>query len=150
MNLINRNANFLYPTVETPNDIFNYLAIINNVEFFETDLNGVVLNEIKQNYFFVNKLDLASPRVNTPEIKYDGFLFVGIPNDHGTDVDGQQGLYLNITEALMSKSFILKLKNLIACDFEVVFNNVRPLYNTTKYTKATNTTGVEISYSIWI
>jgi len=150
MNLINRNTNYILPEIKTPKDIWQYIASFNNIEFYETDINGVVLNTIFQNFFFVDKLEVATPRINTNEIKYDGFLFIGIPNDHGIDVDGLAGLYANVVESLMAKNYINSLKNYIKCDYEVQFNNIKPLYNTTKYTKSTNTTGVEISYSIWI
>lgn len=150
MNLINRNVNFVYPEIKTPKDLWQYIASFNDLEFYETDINGVVVNTIFQNYFFVDKLDLATPIQNQNEFKYDGFLFIGIPTDHGIDVDGNAGLFLNIVESLMAKDFLKQLRNLISCDYQIVFNNIRPLYNTTKYTKATNTTGIEISYSIWI
>lgn len=150
MNLTIRNSTFVYPEIKTPKNIFEYIAKFNKFEFYETDINGVVLNSIFQNYFFVNKTELATPIQNENEFRYDGFLFVGIPNDHGTDVDGNDGLYQNVMQILLSKDYLVGLKNLISCDFKVIFNNIRPLYNTTKYTKSTNTTGIEISYSIWI
>lgn len=151
MNLVNRNDSFIYPEIiNTPSDIFVYIALFNNFQYFETDLNGVVVNNILQNYFFVNKTELATPRKFTNEIQYNGFLYIGLPNDPGTDVDGEAGIFKNVVESMLSKSFLKQFQNLISCSFEVEFNNIRPLYNTNKYTLATITSGIEIQYTIWI
>jgi hypothetical protein len=153
MILIPADTNFQYNAVDTSSDIFKAIAIYNSINFYETDLNGVVSNEIPNQYFFIDRIDLASPRINTNEIRYDGLLFIGKPSEHGTDVNNSTfdiGQYESIVKNLLTKSFIKTLELYVKCSFEIVINNVRPLYNSVKFTKSTNTTGVEISYSIWI
>lgn len=137
------------PTISDANDLFKYIAAYNEMNFYETDVNGVVINEIPYGYFFIDRLDLVTPTfTNNKEFKYDGFLFVGIPSEAGEDVDNSQ--FQNIIKELVSKEFIATVRQYIACDFQFIINNIRPLYNSNKYTKATNTTGIEINYSIWI
>jgi len=153
MILIPADTNFQYNAVDTSSDIFKAIAIYNSINFYETDLNGVVSNEIPNQYFFIDRIDLASPRINTNEIRYDGLLFIGKPSEHGIDVNNSTfdiGQYESIVKNLLTKSFIKTLELYVKCSFEIVINNVRPLYNSVKFTKSTNTTGVEISYSIWI
>jgi hypothetical protein len=141
---------FDLPEINNANDLFNYLADYNDFKFYETDLNGVVPNEIPYGYFMVNKLDLISPVLSTQELKNDGFLFIGIPSEIGTDIDGSVGQFDNVIKDLISKSFLKLLPRYINCKYQFQINNVRPLYNTVKYTKATNCTGIEINYSLWI
>lgn len=146
---------FILPAAETPSDIFAYLATYNGFAFYETDLNGVVPNEIENNYFLVDRIDLASPQTNRTgqEIKYDGSLFIGLPASPNTDVNVssfEDGQFLNIVADLLTKDFINQMLKYVRCDFALDINSLRPLYNSNKYTKATNATGVEISYSIWI
>lgn len=147
---------FIFPEVNTPADLFKYIAGYNSFQFFETDLNGVVPNEIAQNYFLIDRIDLASPQPNRmgQEIRFDGILFMGVPSDPATDVNEStysEGQFNGIIAEMLSRSFYLQLQQYIKCaDYEIIINNLRPLYNSNKYTKATNSTGVEINYSIWI
>lgn len=151
MNLQSRKNNFQLPEiVNSPHDIWNYIAQFNNFEYYETDSKGVVNNNIFQNHFFVNKIESLSPRKNTNEIQFNGILFFGVPNDSGIDVDGYSGLFKNVIEEMLTKSFIKNLEQYISCNFEVLFNVIRPIYNSNKYTIETNTSGIEISYTIWI
>lgn len=141
---------FELPEINSSNDFFKYIAGFNEANFYETDNNGVVPNEIPYDYFFVNKTDLVSPQPLTKEIKIDGFLFVGIPSEVGIDIDQFTGQFENIIESLISKDFYLQLHKYANCLFRFDINNIRPLYNSVKYTKATNCTGVEINYSLWL
>lgn len=134
------------PNISDANDLFKYISLYNELPFYETDVNGVVINEIPYGYFFVDRLDLVTP--GKDYFKYDGFLFIGIPSEAGEDVDNSQ--FANIIKELVSRPFIDTLRKYIVCDFQFNINNIRPLYNSNKYTKATNTTGIEINYSIWI
>lgn len=148
-------VNFNLPAADTSSDVFKYIAAFNNYQFYETDLNGVVPNEIEQNYFLIDRIDLVSPQPNRTgqEMKYDGFLFIGLPSNAATDVNTstfEEGQFVNIISEMLTKDFILQLSYYIRCSYEITINNIRPLYNSNKYTKATNATGVEISYSIWI
>ena len=144
-----KDLDWLLPAITDANDFLKYIASFNEFPFFETDVNGVVINEIPFGYFFVDRLDLVTPTfINNKEFKYDGFLFIGIPSESGEDVDNAQ--FKNIIKELVSKSFVSTLRSYLVCDYQFQINNIRPLYNSNKYTKATNTTGVEINYSIWI
>lgn len=148
-------VNFNLPAADTSSDVFKYIAAFNNYQFYETDLNGVVPNEIEQNYFLIDRIDLVSPQPNRTgqEMKYDGFLFIGLPSNAATDVNTstfEEGQFVNIISEMLTKDFILQLSYYVRCNYEITINNIRPLYNSNKYTKATNATGVEISYSIWI
>lgn len=150
-----RDVNFILPIVGTPSDVFKYIALFNGYQFFETDLNGFVPNEIDQNYFLIDKIDLASPQPNRTgqEIKFDGVLFLGVPSNPATEINASTfdaGQFTNIISEMLTKAFIVQLQNYIKCDYDFSINNVRPLYNSNKYTKATNATGIEISYSLWI
>jgi len=137
------------------NDLFKYLAGFNDFSFYETDLNGVVPNEIPYKLFMINRIELVVPNFTTQEHEYKGFLFVGIPSEHSTDVNEStfdEGQFESIIKDMISKAFINQMNNYFKCGFNLRFalTNLRPLYNSVKYTKATNTTGVEISYSLWI
>jgi hypothetical protein len=146
---------FLPPQINDANDLFEYLAAYNGFSYYETDLNGVVPNEIAYALFMVNRIDLVTPINSTKENRHDGFLFMAIPSEIGTDVNQSTfdaGQFENIIKDMISNSFINQLRNYVICGVNLQFtiNNIRPLYNSVKYTKSTNTTGVEISYSLWI
>lgn len=148
-----RDEDFIFPTIYTPSDIFKYIAEFNEFQYYETDLTGVTVNEIKPQLFFINRIDLVTPNKQQDEQRFDGYLFVGVPSDISQDVnssDFNDGQFVNIIEELIKKEFTDSLTNLVSCDYRILINNVRPIYNTVKYTKATNCTGVEIFYSIWI
>lgn len=135
------------PALTDANDLFKYMADFNVMPFYETDLNGVINNEIPNAIFLVDKLDLVTPIKGEREFKYDGFLYLGVPSDAGEDVDNAQ--FDNIIKDLISKTEIATLKSYF-CGYQYNLNTIRPLYNSNKYTKSTNTTGIEISYSVWI
>lgn len=145
---------FSPPEIKDSNDLFKYLAAFNEFSFYETDLNGVVPNEITHNIFMVNRIDLVIPNQTTKENRHDGFLFMAIPSEHGTDVNNSTfdvGQFENIIKDMISSSFISQFTNYAICsNLRFTLNSLRPLYNSVKYTKATNCTGVEISYSLWI
>ena len=148
-----KDGSYILPAIETPDDLFKYIAGFNEFDFYETDLEGVIPNEIAQNYFFANRIDLAWTQFPLQEIKYDGYLFVGVPSNPAEDINGSDydnGQFQNIVKDLLTKDFIWQLQLYIKCDFKIQITNLRPLYNSNKYTKSTNTTGVEIFYSIWI
>ena len=144
-----KDSTYLLPAADNTADIFAHIAAYNEADFYETDNTGVTPNEIKQSLFFIDRIETAVPRQND-RTRFNGFLFVGIPSDFGTDVDNLQGQFENIIKELLSKGFIDALYNYVACDYQFEINSLRPLYNTIKYTKATNCTGVEINYSIWL
>ena len=145
---------FVLPIINTPSDVFKYIAEFNGYNFFETDLTGYTPNDIPQDIFFCDKIDLVSPRKNTNEYKYDGILFIGVPVDIAQEVNDSTfyaGQFKSIIEEMISKEFVKQIEKYFICNnIEISLNNIRPLYNSVKYTKATNCTGVEINYSIWI
>lgn len=146
---------FLPPEIKDANDLFEYLATYNEFAYYETDLNGFVPNEIAYNIFMVNRIDLVVPISATKENRHDGFLFIAIPSEVATEVNQSTfdaGQFENIIKDMISKAFINQMNNYALCgvNLQFVINSIRPLYNSVKYTKATNSTGVEISYSLWI
>ena len=139
--------------VSDPSGLFAYIAQYNGFQYFDADNSGVTVNEISPETFFVNVPSLGVPDFGANEMRFDGVLFIGQPADIGTDVNASTwdgGQYQNIVAELLNLAFASEFKNYIACDFRVAINNMRPLYNSVKYTKAVNSTGVEINYSIWI
>lgn len=149
-----RIGSFTLPNPETSADLWRYVAEFNNALFFETDVNGVLLTELPATaYFFVDQITQATPDNVEQLVRYDGNLFIGLPAQYGTDINEatfDSGQYLDITQALLAKSFLQQLRGYIACDYKITFNSVRPLYNVTNYTRAVNSTGIEIKYSIWL
>jgi hypothetical protein len=148
-----KDETYLLPTITDPSDLFAYIAEFNSFGYYETDNTGVTPNEIAQNWFFIDRLDLATPIIGENRMRFDGVLFIGQPADISTDTNGStfnDGQFVDIVKQLLNLEFANELKNYIACDFQININNLRPLYNSVKYTKATNCTGVEVAYSIWI
>lgn len=148
-----KDETYILPEIADPSDLFAYIAEFNGFQYYETDLTGVTPNEILPNWFFINRLDLASPVVGQGLMKFDGVLFIGVPSDIGTDTNSSTfdaGQYENIVKKLVNYDFAKEFYYYIACDFQIAINNLRPLYNSVKYTKATGCTGVEVNYSIWI
>ena len=145
---------FEFPEAATPSGLFKYIAEFNGYMFFDTDITGYTPDEITQDYFFCNRIDLVTKRQNTSQFKYDGFLFVAVPTNIGQEVNASSfdnGQFTDVVEGLITKEFIRQLEKYFICsNIEMLINNLRPLYNSVKYTKATNCTGVEISYSLWI
>lgn len=141
------------PSVSDPSELFAYIAEYNDFQYFDADNTGVTPNGINYNTFFVNVPTQGIPLFGEDRMRFDGVLFVGQPADIGTDVNvstWDNGQFENIVKELLNLEFLIDLKNYIACDYEIIINNARPLYNSVKYTKAVNSTGVEINYSIWI
>lgn len=148
-----KDETYILPEIADPSDLFAYIAEFNGFQYYETDLTGVTPNEILPNWFFINRLDLASPVAGEAVLKFDGVLFIGVPSDIGTDTNSStftQGQFADIVKKLMNYAFAVEFFYYIACDFKITVNSLRPLYNSVKYTKATNCTGVEVNYSIWI
>lgn len=140
-------------SIADPSDLFAYIAEYNGFQYFDADNTGVTPNEINYGTFFVNVPSLGVPLTIENRMRFDGVLFVGQPADIGTDVNVStwtNGQFGNIVKELLNLAFARDLLIYIACDFQININNVRPLYNSVKYTKAVNSTGVEINYSIWI
>ena len=136
-----------------PSELFAYIAEFNGFQYFDADNTGVTPNEINYGTFFVNVPTSATPILNEARMRFDGVLFIGQPADIGTDVNAStwnNGQFQNIVKTLLNYPFVKDLANYTACDYETSINNLRPLYNSVKYTKAVNCTGVEVNYSIWI
>lgn len=136
-----------------PSELFAYIAEFNGFQYFDADNTGVTPNEINYETFFVNVPGLGAPDFDRNEMRFDGVLFVGQPADIGTDVNAStwtNGQYQNIVKELLNLAFVSDFKNYISCEYRTIITNIRPLYNSVKYTKAVNSTGVEINYSIWI
>ena len=148
-----KDETYVLPEASDPSDVFAYLAEYNGFQYYETDLTGVTPNEILPNWFFIDKIDTATLLKAEGRMKYDGVLFIGVPSDISTDVNAStfvNGQFVDIVKQILNYPFALELTNLIACDLQFNVNSMRPLYNSVKYTKATNCTGVEILYSLWI
>lgn len=144
---------YTLPSISDPSDLFKYIAEFNDFQYYETDNTGVTPNEIKPKTFFIDRIDLFAPLFNEERARYDGVLFIGEPSNIGTDTNEatyDAGQFDNIVKKLLNLLFATELKNYIACDFQIAINSLRPLYNSVKYTKSANCTGVEVYYSIWI
>jgi hypothetical protein len=133
--------------------VFKYIAEFNGFQYFDTDPAGVTHNEIANACFFINRSDVGTPEEGNSRMRFDGVLFIGQPSDIGTDTSAStynSGQFVDIIKPLLNLEFANALRFYIACDFQININNIRPLYNSVKYTKAGNCTGVEVSYTIWI
>jgi len=148
-----KDETYILPAIADPSDLWAYIAEYNGFQYYETDLTGVTPNEILPNWFFIDRIDLATPEAGRARMNYSGVLFIGIPSEIGTDTNGatfDAGQFAAIVKKILSLEFANDLFNYVACDFQILINSLRPLYNSVKYTKATNCTGVEVYYSIWI
>jgi hypothetical protein len=148
-----KDGTYILPAIADPSDLWAYIAAYNGFQYYETDLTGVTPNEILPNWFFIDRIDLAQPVEARARMKYDGVLFIGVPSDIGTDTNGatfDAGQFTDIVKKLLNLDFANELSRYVNCDFEISINSLRPLYNSVKYTKATNCTGVEVYYTIWI
>ena len=148
-----KDPTYILPAIADPSDLWAYIAEYNEFQYYETDTTGVTPNEILPNWFFIDKIDLATPVEARSRMKYDGVLFIGMPSDIAIDTNAStfdNGQFINIVKALLNLDFANELTNYVACDFQITINSLRPLDNSVKYTKATNCTGVEVYYSIWI
>lgn len=144
---------YILPAIADPSDLWGYIAAYNSFQYYETDTTGVTPNEILPAVFFIDRIDLATPVEARARMKYDGVLFIGVPSDIAIDTNASTfntGQFENIVKMLLNLEFANELTNYVACDFQTLINSLRPLYNSVKYTKATNCTGVEVYYSIWI
>ena len=149
-----KDETFILPTdAQDPSELFAYIAEFNGFEYFDADNTGVTWNEIAPATFFVNVPTLGAPLFQESRMRFDGVLFVGQPADIGTDTNAStwnNGQFENIVKELLNYGFLKAFANYINCDFEILINNARPLYNSVKYTKSVNSTGIEINYSLWI
>lgn len=144
---------YILPTIADPSDLWAYIAEFNGFQYYETDTTGVTPNEILPGWFFIDRIDQATPVEARSRMQFTGVLFIGIPSDIGTDTNAStfnDGQFTDIVKKLLNLDFANELNNYVACDFQITINTLRPLYNSVKYTKATNCTGVEIAYTLWI
>lgn len=152
MTLKPRDNTFALPSANAPGDLFKVIAEFNGFEYLETNTDGAAINTIAQNYFFVDRIDSVTPQPDG-RLKYDGVLFVALPVDTGVEINAatfNDGQYIDIIKPLISKEFYISFRNYIICNNEIAINSIKPLYNSTKYTRATVASGIEISFSIWI
>lgn len=148
-----KDGTYVLPAIADPSDLFAYIAQYNGFQYYETDDKGVTPNEILPKTFFINRIDLFTPNFNDDRSRFDGVLFIGQPVDIAIDTNSStftDGQFENIVKALLNQAFARELRSYLVCDFETIINSLRPLYNSVKYTKATNCTGVEVYYQIWI
>lgn len=148
-----KDETYILPTVADPSDLWAYIAEYNSFQYYETDSTGVTPNEILPGWFFIDRIDTASPVDGRSRMKFDGVLFIGTPANIATDVNTStfaDGQFVNIIKTLLNLPFATELFGYVACDFEISINSLRPLYNSVKYTKAASCTGVEVYYTIWI
>lgn len=154
-----KDIDFILPELSdesVPADFFKAIADFNALDFYETDLNGVVPNEIKYDYFFADRVATASPELKGASYgrtKYDGVLFVGIPVSPEIDVnssDFTNGQFEGIVRDLITAKFIKQMQSYLNCEYLFTVNSVRPVYNSNTWTRATNCSGVEINYTLWL
>lgn len=148
-----KDQTYILPAVADPSDLFKYIAEFNGWQYFDTDPTGVTHNEVAADWFFINRVDVATPEAGNARMRFDGVLFIGKPADIGTDTSAStsnSGQFADIVKPLLNLDFAKALRFYIACDFDVTINNMRPLYNSVKYTKAGGCTGVEVAYTILI
>lgn len=148
-----KDETYALPTIADPSDLWAHIAEFNGFQYYETDVTGVTPNEILPSWFFIDKIELATPVEARSRMQFTGVLFIGTPSEISIDVNGStfsDGQFTDIVKKLLNLNFANELNNYVACDFQITINSLRPLYNSVKYTKATNCTGVEVYYSIWI
>jgi hypothetical protein len=148
-----KDGTYILPAIADTSDLFKYIAGYNGFDYYDTDSTGVTPNEIKPSWFFINRIDVFTPVESYGRARFDGVLFIGQPASLSVDVNSStynNGQFVDIVKALLNLPFAVELKNYVACDFEININNLRPLYNSVRYTKAEGCTGVEVNYSIWI
>lgn len=148
-----KDETYALPAIADTSDLLKYVADYNGFDYYDTDSTGVTPNEIRPQLFFINRIDTATPLEGFSRMRFEGILFIGQPSDIGTDVNSStysNGQFMDIVKALLNLEFAYEFRNYIACDFQISINSLKALYNSVKYTKATNCTGVELSYSIWI
>lgn len=148
-----KDETYILPTIADPSDLWAYIAEFNGFQYYETDVTGVTPNEILPSWFFIDKIELATPVEARSRMQFTGVLFIGAPSEISIDVNGSNfndGQFIGIVKELLNLDFANELNNYVACDFQITINSLRPLYNSVKYAKATNCTGVEVYYSIWI
>jgi hypothetical protein len=146
-----KDGTYQLPAVADPSDVFRYIAEFNGFQYFDTDPTGVTHNEIAHNWFFINRADVGTPEAGGARMRFDGVLFVGQPSDIGTETSASTsnaGQFVDIVKPLLNLQFANALRFYAACDVEININNLRPLYNSVKYTKAGSCTGVEVAYTI--
>ena len=148
-----KDETYVLPTIADPSDLWAHIAAFNGFQYYETDTTGVTPNEILPGWFFIDRIDTATPVDGGSRMQFTGVLFIGVPSDIAVDTNAStfdDGQFINIVKLLLNLDFANELNNYVACDFQITINTLRPLYNSVKYTKATNCTGVEIAYTIWI
>lgn len=148
-----KDGTYILPAIADTSDLFKYIAGYNGFQYYDTDSTGVTPNEIKPSWFFINRIDVFTPVEGYGRARFDGVLFIGQPASLSVDVNSStynNGQFVDIVKALLNLPFAVELKNYVACDFEILVNNLRPLYNSNRYTKAEGCTGVEVNYTIWI
>lgn len=148
-----KDSTYDLPAINDPADLFKYIAEYNSFQYYETDNTGVTPNEIKPAYGFIDRIDQFAPLLNEDRGLFTGVLFIGMPANIGTDVNEatyNAGQFVDIVKPLLNKEFATELARYISCDFQITINSLRPLYNSVKYSKSTNMTGVEVAYQIWI
>lgn len=139
--------------IADPSDLFKYIAEYNGAQYYETDITGYTPNDLKPDMFFADRIDQFAPVLNEDRSIFTGSLFIGVPVDIGIDVNASTftgGQFENIVKQMLNKAFATALRNYIACDFQFSILTMRPLYNSVKYTKTINCSGVEINYQMWI
>ncbi len=148
-----KDETYTLPTIADPSDLWAYIAEFNGFQYYETDTTGVTANELLPGWFFIDGIDSATPVEARSRMQFTGVLFIGTPSDISTDTNAStfaDGQFTDIVKKLLNLDFANELNNYVACDFQIIINSLRPLYNSVKYTKATNCTGVEVNYTIWI
>lgn len=148
-----KDGTYILPAIADTSDLFKYIAEYNGFQYYDTDSTGVTPNEIKPSWFFINRVDVFTPVESYGRARFDGVLFIGQPASLSVDVNSStfsNGQFVDIVKAMLNLPFAVELKNYVACDFEININNLRPLYNSVRYTKAEGCTGAEVNYSIWI
>ena len=149
INLKPKDETFILPNATAPDEVFSYIATFNSWQYFDVDSNGLNTNDVNGIYL-ANYLTQSSFDINRNQMLFNGLLFLGLPSGYSTDVNNENGQYQTITKDLMNKAFFDTFKKYIYCNFEVNLTSIKPLYNSVKYAKAIESTGVEISYQIWI
>lgn len=148
-----KDETYILPAIADPSDLWAYIAAYNDFQYYDTDPTGVTPNEIKYATGFINRIDLFAPLIGEDRARFDGVLFIGQPSEINIDTNESTftgGQFKDIVKALLNMPFAVELRNYIACDYQIIINSLRPLYNSVKYTKTTNCTGVEVYYQIWI
>ena len=147
--------NYTCVDANTPDDILRAFFGFNSIVYVETDIAGSQLQNLDPYSFFavnrvLNLVPLAGQN-RYSQATYNCLLTIAKPINHDLEVETVNvlGQFDKITKELLSLEFLNTLRSYFkCCDYEIVINNVTPIWNSTRAVPAVNHSGVEINYTV--